>query len=158
GALGVMTETMKTYGPDSFIGYLVCLLNAGTDTTFYVMALYFGSVHVRVVRQTLAACLAADLAGFTVATALCHVFFGSAPRWDGAPAAALTERPFHRSEGPVGRVHLEPVTRSGDHLQLHRGRQSGEAGLRLGVHHARGTADDEGDALRRSCGVHHVPV
>jgi len=80
GALGVMTDTMKTYGPDSFIGYLVCLLNAGTDTTFYVMALYFGSVGVRVVRHTLAACLAADLMGFTVATALCHVFFGSAPR------------------------------------------------------------------------------
>ncbi len=80
GALGVMTETMKTYGPDSFIGYLVCLLNAGTDTTFYVMALYFGSVQVRVVRHTLAACLAADLAGFAAATALCHLFFGSAPR------------------------------------------------------------------------------
>jgi spore maturation protein SpmA len=80
GALGVMTETMKTYGPDSFIGYLVCLLNAGTDTTFYVMALYFGSVQVRVVRHTLAACLAADLAGFTAATALCHLFFGFASR------------------------------------------------------------------------------
>lgn len=80
GALGVMTETMKTYGPDSFIGYLVCLLNAGTDTTFYVMALYFGSVQVRVVRHTLAACLAADFAGFAAATALCHLFFGTAPR------------------------------------------------------------------------------
>ena len=42
GALGVMSETMKTHGPDSFIGYLVCLLNAGTETTFYVLAVYFG--------------------------------------------------------------------------------------------------------------------
>ncbi|HUM09409.1 MAG TPA: nucleoside recognition domain-containing protein [Myxococcaceae bacterium] len=80
GALGVMSETMKTYGPDSFIGYLVCLLNAGTDTTFYVLAVYFGSVQVRVLRHTLVACLAADLAGYVAATALCHLFFGWAPR------------------------------------------------------------------------------
>jgi spore maturation protein SpmA len=79
GALAVMSEAMKTHGPDSFIGYLVCLLNAGTDTTFYVLAVYFGTVQVRAIRHTLAACLAADLAGFTAATALCHVFFGHAP-------------------------------------------------------------------------------
>jgi spore maturation protein SpmA len=79
GALAVMTEAMKTHGPDSFIGYLVCLLNAGTDTTFYVLAVYFGSVQVRAIRHTLVACLAADLAGFTAATALCHLFFGNAP-------------------------------------------------------------------------------
>jgi spore maturation protein SpmA len=80
GALGVMSETMKTHGPDSFIGYLVCLLNAGTETTFYVLAVYFGSVQVKVLRHTLVACLAADLAGYVAATSLCHVFFGSAPR------------------------------------------------------------------------------
>jgi len=80
GALGVMSETMKTHGPDSFIGYLVCLLNAGTETTFYVLAVYFGSVQVRVLRHTLAACLTADLAGYAAATALCHLFFGAAPR------------------------------------------------------------------------------
>ena len=80
GALGVMSETMKTHGPDSFIGYLVCLLNAGTETTFYVLAVYFGSVQVRVLRHTLAACLAADLAGYVAATSLCHLFFGWAPR------------------------------------------------------------------------------
>jgi spore maturation protein SpmB len=79
GALAVMSEAMKTHGPDSFIGYLVCLLNAGTDTTFYVLAVYFGSVQVRAIRHTLAACLAADVAGFTAATALCHLFFGNAP-------------------------------------------------------------------------------
>jgi len=80
GALGVMSETMKTYGPDSFIGYLVCLLNAGTETTFYVLAVYFGAVQVRVMRHTLAACLSADLAGYVAATSLCYVFFGWAPR------------------------------------------------------------------------------
>jgi len=80
GALGVMSETMKTHGPDSFIGYLVCLLNAGTETTFYVLAVYFGSVQVRVLRHTLVACLSADLAGYVAATALCHLFFGWAPR------------------------------------------------------------------------------
>jgi len=80
GALGVMSETMKTHGPDSFIGYLVCLLNAGTETTFYVLAVYFGSVQVRVLRHTLIACLAADLAGYVAATGLCHLFFGWAPR------------------------------------------------------------------------------
>jgi spore maturation protein SpmA len=80
GALGVMSETMKTHGPDSFIGYLVCLLNAGTETTFYVLAVYFGSVQVRIVRHTLVACLTADLAGYVAATALCHLFFGGAPR------------------------------------------------------------------------------
>ena len=80
GALGVMSETMKTYGPDSFIGYLVCLLNAGTETTFYVLAVYFGAVQVRVMRHTLAACLSADLAGYVAATSLCYLFFGWAPR------------------------------------------------------------------------------
>ncbi|HZJ53668.1 MAG TPA: nucleoside recognition domain-containing protein [Myxococcaceae bacterium] len=80
GALGVMSETMKTYGPDSFIGYLVCLLNAGTETTFYVLAVYFGSVQVRVMRHTLVACLSADLAGYVAATSLCYLFFGWAPR------------------------------------------------------------------------------
>ena len=80
GALGVMSETMKTYGPDSFIGYLVSLLNAGTETTFYILAVYFGSVQVRVLRHTLVACLTADLAGYVAATTLCHLFFGSAPR------------------------------------------------------------------------------
>jgi spore maturation protein SpmB len=44
-----------------------------------VLAVYFGSVQVRAIRHTLAACLAADLAGFTAATALCHLFFGNAP-------------------------------------------------------------------------------
>jgi spore maturation protein SpmA len=76
GALGVMTEAMKTHGPDSFIGYLVSTINGGTETTFYVLALYFGSVQVKSLRHTLAACIAADVAGPTGALLACRLFFG----------------------------------------------------------------------------------
>ena len=79
GALAVMSDALKAYGPDSFVGYLVSVINGGTETTFYVLALYFGAVQVRVIRHTLPACLAADLAGPTVALLVCRVFFGSAP-------------------------------------------------------------------------------
>lgn len=75
GALAVMTETMKAHGPDSFIGYLVSVLNGSMETTFYVLAVYFGSVQVRASRHTLVACLAADLMGVIAATAVCHLFF-----------------------------------------------------------------------------------
>ncbi|MHB8873729.1 MAG: nucleoside recognition domain-containing protein [Myxococcaceae bacterium] len=76
GALGVMTETMRAHGPDSFIGYLVSVLNGSMETTFYVLAVYFGSVQVRALRHTVIACLAADAAGIVGATVVCHVFFG----------------------------------------------------------------------------------
>ena len=69
GALGVMTETMRANGPDSFVGYLVSVMNGSTETTFYVLALYFGSVGIRAGRHTVVACLAADLAGFVAAFA-----------------------------------------------------------------------------------------
>ncbi len=76
GALGVMTDTMKAYGPDSFVGYLVSLINGSSETTFYVLAVYFGSVQVRAVRHTLAACLISDFLGLLITVGLCHVFFG----------------------------------------------------------------------------------
>jgi spore maturation protein SpmA len=79
GALAVMSETMKTHGTDSFVGYLVSLINGSSETTFYVLALYFGSVQVRTVRHTLAACLCADALGIVIATGVCHVYFGSVP-------------------------------------------------------------------------------
>ncbi len=79
GALAVMTDTMKTYGPDSFVGYLVSLINGSSETTFYVLALYFGAVQVRTVRHTLAACLTSDFLGLLITIALCHVFFSGAP-------------------------------------------------------------------------------
>jgi spore maturation protein SpmA len=78
GAFGVMAEIVNNprIGPDSFVGNLVCTLQGSTETTFYVLTLYYGAVGVRHMRYTLAACLIADLAGFAGATAACHLFFG----------------------------------------------------------------------------------
>ncbi|MBS1150380.1 MAG: nucleoside recognition domain protein [Myxococcaceae bacterium] len=77
GSLGVMMETMKTNGVDSFIGYLVSLINGSSETTFYVLALYFGAVQVKAVRHTLAACLVADTVGLVITLGLTHLFFGA---------------------------------------------------------------------------------
>jgi spore maturation protein SpmA len=76
GAFGVMTETMQARGPDSFTGYLVSTMSGSTETTFYVIAIYFGSIAIRAGRHTLIACLAADLTGFAAAFFWCVVFFG----------------------------------------------------------------------------------
>jgi spore maturation protein SpmA len=75
GALAVMTDTMQHYGPDSFVGYLVCVINGSSETTFYVLALYLGSVGVRASRHTVLACLAADLAGVAGSLVASRVFF-----------------------------------------------------------------------------------
>lgn len=79
GALGVMSESLKVHGPDSFVGYLVSVLNGSTETTFYVLALYFGAVQVKVMRHTLAACVVGDFAGPIGAFVVCKLFFGAAP-------------------------------------------------------------------------------
>ena len=63
GSLGIMTETMQAYGTDGFIGVLVSTLYGSTETTFYVLAVYFGAVGVQRVRHALAAALCADTAG-----------------------------------------------------------------------------------------------
>jgi spore maturation protein B len=76
GAMGVMTSAMEANGPDSFTGYLVSVMNGSTETTFYVIALYFGSVAIRAGRHTIFGCLAADTAGFLAAIFWCTVFFG----------------------------------------------------------------------------------
>ncbi len=75
GAMGIMTATMTEYGADSFVGYLVSVMNGSTETTFYVIALYFGSVRVRAVRHTLAACLTADAVGIMAALLWSRLFF-----------------------------------------------------------------------------------
>jgi spore maturation protein SpmA len=75
GAMGIMTETMQTYGPDSFVGYLVSVLNGSTETTFYVLAVYFGSIRIRITRYTVLACLSADVMGVLAALFWCRVFF-----------------------------------------------------------------------------------
>jgi spore maturation protein SpmB len=70
-----MTDAMKTYGPDSPIGYLVSLLNGSSETTFYVLALYFGSIQVKAIRHTLLACLASDAVGLVVTTVAWRAFY-----------------------------------------------------------------------------------
>ncbi len=76
GAFGVMSETLQASGPDSFVGMLASTLQGSTETTFYVLALYYGAARVTATRHTLAACLTGDLAGFVGAVAACHLFFG----------------------------------------------------------------------------------
>ena len=75
GALAVMTDTMQHYGPDSFVGFLVCVINGSSETTFYVLALYLGSVGARASRHTVLACLAADAAGVAGALVASRIFF-----------------------------------------------------------------------------------
>lgn len=76
GARGMMVDAMTTYGADSFVGRLSCIFQGSTDTTFYVLAVYFGSVGVRYTRHAVAAGLLADLAGIVSAIAICYLFFG----------------------------------------------------------------------------------
>ncbi len=76
GALGVMSEIITTHGPDSFIGMLTCTIMGSTETTFYVLAVYFGAAGVVDGRHALLCCLAADVAGFLGAVAACRFFFG----------------------------------------------------------------------------------
>jgi spore maturation protein SpmA len=76
GARGMMLETMKTHGPDSFAGRLVSVIQGSTETTFYVLAVYFGSVGVRKTRHAVGCGLAADLAGIVGAILVTYLFFG----------------------------------------------------------------------------------
>ena len=76
GALGVMSEIITTHGPDSFIGMLTCTIMGSTETTFYVLAVYFGAAGVVDGRHALLCCLAADVAGFFGAVVACRFFFG----------------------------------------------------------------------------------
>jgi spore maturation protein SpmA/spore maturation protein SpmB len=76
GARGMMIETMKTHGADSFAGRLVSVIQGSTETTFYVLAVYFGSVGVRKTRHAVGCGLAADLAGILGAIAVTYLFFG----------------------------------------------------------------------------------
>jgi spore maturation protein SpmB len=75
GAYGVMAEIMTEHGADSFIGYMVSTFQGSTETTFYVLAVYFGAVGVKETRHTLPACLLADTAGILAAVFIVNVFF-----------------------------------------------------------------------------------
>lgn len=76
GARGMMVDAMTTYGADSFVGRLSCIFQGSTDTTFYILAVYFGSVNIRYTRHAVACGLLADLAGVVAAIAIAYMFFG----------------------------------------------------------------------------------
>ena len=76
GARGLMVDAMATYGADSFVGRLACIFQGSTDTTFYVLAVYFGSVSIRYTRHAVTCGLLADLAGILSAIFIAYLFFG----------------------------------------------------------------------------------
>jgi spore maturation protein SpmA len=75
GARGLMIDAMTTHGADSFIGKLACTMQGTTDTTFYIVAIYFGSVGIKNTRHAIGCGLLADLAGFTAAIFVAYLFF-----------------------------------------------------------------------------------
>jgi len=75
GARGMMVDAMQTYGADSFVGRLACIFQGSTDTTFYILAVYFGSVGIRKTRHAVTCGLLADLAGILAAIGVCYLFF-----------------------------------------------------------------------------------
>jgi spore maturation protein SpmB len=74
-ARGLMVDAMKVYKPDSFVGHLVCIMQGSTETTFYILAVYFGSVNIRNTRYALTCGLIADLVGVVAAIVLGYIFF-----------------------------------------------------------------------------------
>jgi len=75
GARGFMIDAMRTYGADSFVGKLVSVLQGSSETTFYVVALYFGSVSVKDTRYAIPVMLLADLAGVLFSIFICYYLF-----------------------------------------------------------------------------------
>ena len=75
GARGLMIDTMNAYGPDSFIGKMACTFQGSADTTFYILALYFGSVGIKNTRYAVWAGLFADFIGVIAAIAIMYLFF-----------------------------------------------------------------------------------
>lgn len=76
GARGMMIDTMTTHGADSFAGRLSAVLQGSSDTTFYIIAVYFGAVNIKNTRYAVGSMLLADLAGIITAITLCYMFFG----------------------------------------------------------------------------------
>jgi len=76
GAFGVMSEILTTRGPDSYLGYLVSTMQGSTDTTFYILAVYFGAVGIKKTRHAVPAGLLADAAGIAAAVFICHLVWG----------------------------------------------------------------------------------
>ena len=80
GARGMMIDTMKTFGADSFAGRLACTFQGATDTTFYIIAVYFGAVGIRNTRYAVPCGLIADLAGIIAAVVICLLYTSPSPR------------------------------------------------------------------------------
>jgi spore maturation protein SpmB len=76
GARGMMVDTMQNFGPDSFAGRLSCILQGSSDTTFYVIAVYFGSISIKNTRYAIGSMLLADLVGIVTSILLCYLLFG----------------------------------------------------------------------------------
>jgi spore maturation protein SpmA len=77
GARGMMVEAMQTYGADSFAGRMSCIFQGSTETTFYIVAVYYGAVNIYRTRYTIGLGLFADLVGVIAAIFWCYLFFGS---------------------------------------------------------------------------------
>jgi len=75
GARGMMVDVMTTYGPDSFVGHVVCTIQGAADTTFYILAVYFGSVGIKNTRYAVVCGLIADFTGFIAAILMAYLFF-----------------------------------------------------------------------------------
>ncbi len=75
GSIGIMTDLMKTYGPDSLIGFMSSTMFGSTETTFYVVAVYFGAVNIYKTRYALTAGLLADAAGLITAVYICRLLY-----------------------------------------------------------------------------------
>ena len=84
GAFGYMAEMVNTAGPDTYLGYLVSTMQGSTETTFYVIAVYFGAVQVSRLRHAIPAALTADFAGVIAAVVICVFLFGSTRDAEGA--------------------------------------------------------------------------
>jgi spore maturation protein SpmB len=78
GARAMMIDTMQTHGADSFAGRLASIVQGSTETTFYVLAVYFGAVGIQRVRHAVACGLIADVAGVLAAVGMAYLFFGAA--------------------------------------------------------------------------------
>lgn len=76
GSLGLMSEILKTHGPDSFIGVLVSTMYGSSETTFYVLAVYFGAVQIRKTRHAVPVGIIADVCGMLGALFICRILFG----------------------------------------------------------------------------------
>jgi spore maturation protein SpmB len=76
GARGLLIETIKTHGPSALVSKMVAIMQGSTETTFYVLAVYFGSVGIKKSRHAVTCGLIADFSGITAAILICYIFFG----------------------------------------------------------------------------------